>query len=74
MNRDDKFNAEMTQAFKRIIRDANNISKKYDRDPYVLLKLLGSQIVELANKQQYEYAQKVKAIETLRAVSEVNKE
>ena len=74
MNRDDKFNAEMTQAYKRIIRDANNISKKYDKDPYVLHKLLGSQIVELANKQQYEYAQKVKAIETLRAVSEVNKE
>lgn len=74
MNRDDKFNAEMTQAYKRIIRDANNISKKYDKDPYVLLKLLGSQIVELANKQQYEYAQKVKAIETLRVVSEVNKE
>ena len=68
MNKETKFNSEMTQALRKVLREANEMSKKYDKDPYIILKVIGIELVKIADQQQKDYISKLQAMETLKTV------
>ena len=76
MNKETKFNSEMTQSLRKVLREANEMSKKYDKDPHIILKVIGTELIKIADQQQKDYISKLQAMETLRVVTELenNKE
>lgn len=68
MNKDAKFNAEMTNTIRRVIRDSKDISKKFDKDPYAILKIIGMELTKLADQQQQNYMSTMQAMDTLKNV------
>ena len=70
MNPNEKFTNEMVAYTKKCLKDLAKISEKYDADPSGVTRVLGLELVRIADEGRKEYENSIKTMETYKKVNE----
>ena len=70
MNKNAKFNSDVATCLKHCLKEITEISEKYEADPYILLKLVGQELVKIAETEQKKFDSMVQTLELNKKVNE----
>lgn len=73
MNHSDKFNSEVLDAFQKFLNRCDNISLKYEKCPYDLIRVMARKLLEVANEMELIYKEQIETIKTVSAINEANR-
>lgn len=70
MNKNQKFNSDVATILKHTLKEVSDVSEKYEADPYALLKLVGKELVRIADEEQKKFDAMVNTMEMHKKVNE----